>query len=136
MLRHELGEDRYRERLLRLLCAARQKDLVGFQNARERRESLRGWILSVGQSAVEFHGARHDDGSGNRAELAEPLGILFILSGDQVDLFQSPAGEETNPLVSPQALVAEPAVDDGDLRAELFGRGNEVGPQLQLGQHE
>ena len=74
--------------------------------------------------------------SGRCAECAEALGRFVVLGGDQVDLPQHAGDERPDAAVAGKAVVAQPAVDDRDASAVLFGGQDQVRPQFQLGQHQ
>ena len=106
-------------------------------DAGEAGQSLRLGGVAIGASAVEFDRAGDVNRCSDRRPSARNRSAYSSFCTAIRSIWPSTGRtSQANPPVAAKALLAEPAVDDGDLRAVLLGRGDQVRPQLQLGQHE
>ena len=120
----------------RILRASGEEDEVVVGDAGKLRQALRQFVAAISARAVELDRASDVDRGRLGAKREKSLGIVRILDCDQIDLTQHTTDQPRESAIAAKALLAQAAVDHGDLGPVLFRRGDQIGPQLQLGQDE
>ena len=121
---------------LGLLGAAGQEHDVACFKAGQLAQPHGLGILAVGLGAVELDRARHLDHGRRRTERQKPLGVVGRLRRHQIEPAEQRSQQRTKSPITTKTPLAEPAVDDRHARARIPGGPNQIGPQLEFGQHQ
>ncbi len=93
MRRRQLAECLQGQLLFGVLRAAGQEDDVRRLDAGQCSQSHSGGIVAIGLGAVELERAGDVQLVLGRSDAEEPLGIVRVLRGHQIDLAQQPADQ-------------------------------------------
>jgi hypothetical protein len=94
------------------------------------------WVVSIEVDVIEFDGAGDGDVLGWDAEVAESVGVVWVLGGDAIDTVEGGVEDGFEFFVSAMAVLAEAGIDDGDGCALIFGGGDPVWPEFEFDEGE